>query len=225
VLLGALACAAGCKASVRGNVNVGARAQVAEFDEPLDPTAQSTTPAEPDEGAPAYALLGARHDVRLSASGQPNCACLAVALGQPNDPAFDWQSIVPKTNPETQLVIALSADGIECAAAPKDSLGASYWGWRREGDHVVVLVENARFGRPLTAGGVIPKPMGEGQVWVRAAGKDVPYGRPLDTTRKDCRIGNPGAPRTSALSPDEDPRDDVGPMHSEEPDDEFVPAD
>jgi hypothetical protein len=42
---------------------------------------------------------------------------------------------------------------------------------------------------------VIPKPLGSGQVYVRPANKKVPYGRPLNTTDKLCKIGNPGPAR------------------------------
>ncbi len=226
LVVAAVALGPSCKASVSADVGVSSKEQVADFDQPIDPA--TTTHAEAEDTTPVYALLGARHDLRLGGSGgtrQATCRCLAAALGQAGDAAFEWQSVPPKTNPDTQLVIALASDGLECPGEPKDSLGASYWGYRRNGDDIVVLIETARFGRPMTGGAVIPKPMGEGQVYVRPAGKSVPYGKPLDATQKDCKIGNPGPPRTSAPSIEETEGDDDVPVKSEDDDDEFIPTD
>jgi hypothetical protein len=93
----------------------------------------------------------------------------------------------------------LSSDGQTCKGEPKDSLGASYWGYRISGNDVVVLVEAAHGGRPLTSGAVIPKPVGPGQVYVAPASKKLPYGRPL-TGGGMCKIGNPGGSRTAPFS-------------------------
>ncbi|HEY3233721.1 MAG TPA: hypothetical protein VGJ84_03335 [Polyangiaceae bacterium] len=151
------------------------------------------------------ALLGARHDLRISADRlAPSCTCLAVVVGQSNDARLSWQSGAPSTDPGTQLVIALSSQGEPCQREPEGSLGASYWGYKWSGNDVIVFVESARHGRPVTRGAIIPKPTGEGQVYVQATGPHVPYGRPLSGKGKRCKVGNPGPPRTAPPTPDEE---------------------
>jgi hypothetical protein len=180
----ALAC--GCKASASASVKTAKADEEANFDEPA-----STNLASPAAAPGAdVALLGARHDLRLAASGKsPTCSCLAVALGMPNDPAIAWRSLVPQIDPASELVIALSSEGQSCPSAPKDSLGASYWGYKQVGSDVIVVVEAARSGRPVTGGAIIPKPIGDGQVYVQPLTKNLPYGRPLNATDKLCRVG------------------------------------
>jgi hypothetical protein len=141
-------------------------------------------------------LLGARHDLKLSpGKGNASCTCLAVALGGSRSAGMQWSAAPPELNEASQLSIALSSEGAgECKDEPKGSLGASYWGYRISGNDVVVLVEAARGGRPMTSGAVIPKPVGNGQVWVAPASKKVPYGRALEG-KGACKIGNPGPAR------------------------------
>lgn len=191
--------ACGCHASVKGHVNASGDEQVqgqANVDETPTEPASSAAPAssaKPRQAAVAgsapQALLGARHDLRLAA-GQKTavCSCLAVSVGQPTSSAFAWESTPPVTDPDTQLVIALSSNGVPCAEQPKDSLGASYWGYRTRHGDVIVEVEEARFGRPVTSGAIIPKPAEGGHVYVRPTRKSVPYGRPLDKSGRDCRV-------------------------------------
>jgi hypothetical protein len=124
---------------------------------------------------------------------------LAVALGGARSSGMVWGAVPPELDDGTQLTIALSSDGQACKGEPKKSLGASYWGYRLRGNDVVVLVEAARGGRPLTAGAVIPKPVGAGQVYVAPASKTLPYGRPLEG-KGWCKIGNPGQTRTVPFS-------------------------
>jgi hypothetical protein len=141
-------------------------------------------------------LLGARHDLHLtSGKGTASCQCLAVALGGSSSAGMAWSAGAPRLDESTQLSIALSSEGQACKDEPQKSLGASYWGYRISGNDVVVLVEAARGGRPLTNGAVIPKPVGPGQVFVAPASKKLPYGRPLDG-KGLCKIGNPGRERT-----------------------------
>ncbi len=183
----------GCKASASASLNTSA-----DVDSTGD-EAPATESLAPTSSAPAadIALLGARHDLRYSGAPTATCRCLATALGQANDAGISWRSQVPELDPSTQLVIALSSDGIPCPEAPKDSLGASYWGYRIAGDDVVVVVESARYGRPVTGGAIIPKPPGSGRVLVEPLGGSVPYGRPLAAGEKRCVLGNPG-PRAAA---------------------------
>ena len=145
-------------------------------------------------------LLGARHDLKLrSDKASASCQCLAVALGGARSSGMVWSAAPPEIDDATQLTLALSSEGQECQGAPKDSLGASYWGYRISGNDVVVLVESARGGRPLTSGAVIPRPVGPGQVFVAPASRKVPYGRPVDG-KGLCKIGNPGQVRTGAFT-------------------------
>lgn len=147
-------------------------------------------------------LLGARHDLQLDAGkATASCQCLSVALGNAQSPGMAWSTDPPVIDAGTQLSIALSSAGQACKDEPKKSLGASYWGYRISGDNVVVLVEAARDGRPLTNGAIIPKPVGQGQVFVAPASKKLPYGRALAGDDKGlCKIGNPGAARTAPFS-------------------------
>lgn len=197
--------ASGCRvnASAKGNLNTGKK-QDDSFDEEPPPQGQSQAEQLPSE----YALLGARHDLRLAPDKKaPVCSCLAVALGAPADASFAWDGPAPTVDPETQLVVALSSEGIACAGS-KEDLGVSYWGYRQSGDDVIVIVENARGGRPITAGAVIPKPLGNGQVYVRPAHKKVPFGKPLNTADKLCKVGNPGPARTGAPPKQEEEEQD-----------------
>jgi hypothetical protein len=145
-------------------------------------------------------LLGARHDLKLQpGKGTASCECLSVALGTSRDSSMLWSSTPPSIDDSTQLTIALSSDGQACKGEPKGSLGASYWGYRISGNDVVVLVESARGGHPLTSGAVIPRPVGNGQVYVKPASKRLPYGR-APQGKGLCKIGNPGQVRSSAFT-------------------------
>ena len=145
-------------------------------------------------------LLGARHDLKLKpGKGTASCECLSVALGGARSGGMTWSAVPPAIDEGTQLSIALSSDGQTCKGEPKQSLGASYWGYRISGNNVIVVVEAARGGRPLTNGAIIPKPVGPGQVFVAPASKKLPYGRPLEG-KGLCKIGNPGQVRTADFS-------------------------
>jgi hypothetical protein len=173
--IAALGVVSACKASVEAEARTSA--QVATEGE-------TSGPDEASDGAQALgeasnqdnseiALAGARPDLSLANARAANaCQCLAVAVGQPNDPLFAWQSGAPTTDPATQAVIALSSEGSSCG----EGAGASYWGYRREGENVVVLVENARAGRPVIQGAIVPRPQGSGQILVRPLTRQVPYG-------------------------------------------------
>ena len=145
-------------------------------------------------------LLGARHDLKLQpGKGTASCQCLSVALGAARSGAMQWSTSPPNIDESTQLTIALTSEGVECKGEPKGSLGASYWGYRISGNDVVVLVESATGGHPLTSGAVIPRPVGNGQVYVKPAKKKLPYGRPLDG-KGLCKIGNPGQARSTPFT-------------------------
>ncbi|MFO0568473.1 MAG: hypothetical protein U0263_22620 [Polyangiaceae bacterium] len=187
--------ASGCRVSASANANLNTGKKSEEFEDEPPVQGQDQADQLPNE----YALLGARHDLSLAADKRSAvCSCLAVALGSPGDAAFKWEGPAPAIDAETQLVIALTSEGVACDKAKPDQLGASYWGYKLSGDDVIVTIENAKNGRPVTAGAIIPKPVGNGQVYVRPASKAVPYGRPLQTSDKVCKVGNPGPARTIA---------------------------
>jgi hypothetical protein len=202
----------GCKGSVSAEANVGdegakARAQAemsesSEAEGELNRRALSATAqqAADVEAASRRVLLGARHDLKLqSGKATTSCQCLAVALGAASESGMAWSGGAPQLDASTQLSIALSSEGQPCQDEPKQSLGASYWGYRLSGNDVVVLVEAARAGRPQTSGAIIPKPVGSGQVFVAPASSRLPYGRPLEG-KGMCKIGNPGPARTAPFS-------------------------
>lgn len=198
----------GCKASVSGEAHIGGEAkeeEIPDFDKPLDTPVEAQAEFEESE-SDDYALLGARQDLSFEGAPKARCACLAVALGQPGDPEFGWATEKPKLNTSTELVIALSSHGIDCPGAPEGSLGASYWGYKTEGNNVVVIVEEAHEGRPVTAGAVIPRPGPDGSVYVKPITKKVPYGRALDGGAQ-CLIGNPGAPAAAPPSSEIEPEE------------------
>jgi hypothetical protein len=136
------------------------------------------------------ALIGARQDLGYRGPPSTTCSCLAVALGQPGDPAFHWSGPVPKTDPNSEVVIALTSAGQSCPAAAPQSLGASYWGYEVVGSDVIVVVEPAMPGRPIASGAIIPRPVTGGQVYVRPSANTVPYGK-----------GSTGAPRCAIRLP------------------------
>jgi len=192
----ALVVASACKASVNAEakMGVGEEETATDIEEPLA-SASTEGPiraAEP-AGDAAPALLGARPDLRLAPGKQTKmCRCLALAAGVPSDPAFLWEAQVPAIDPDTELVIAFSSVGAECADEPKDSLGASYWGYQTRAQDVVVLVECARSGRPVTTGAIIPRPAEGGHVYVRPVDVSVPYARADKDSQAACELNLPG---------------------------------
>jgi hypothetical protein len=211
--IGALSLGISCQASVQGDASATLAADQAEADADLDAEVRQerATTAAPEggdatvemEGTGEGPLLGARHDLTLAADRAPiTCSCLKLGLGAPSDAAFRWKGTPPVIDRESQLIVGLTSEGMTCNQ-PKGSLGASYWGYRRSGNDVVVFVESAVKGRPLTAGAIIPKPFGDGQVFAAPAFKHEPYGRgPKGEAR--CKLGNPGPPRSSPPPPSDE---------------------
>jgi hypothetical protein len=199
----------GCHASVQANANASTSGQ---SDAELEAEVQKERAAAPPEGTAApkpgappsgdRPLLGARTDLSLVPAQVPGqCSCLRVVLGSATLGAFRWKGERPAVDDQTQLVVALSSEGSGCEN-PKGSLGASYWGYRRSGEDIVVYVENGVTGRPVATGAIIPKPFGQGQVYVAPVTKKVPFGKAPEG-KGSCKIGNPGAPRTVPVGPDE----------------------
>lgn len=188
----------GCKASASASLKTSGDIDTISDEAPLD---ESVTAAPASPATAEIALLGARHDVRYTGPATATCRCLAVALGHASDPGIAWRSQAPELDPTTQLVIALSSEGLACPDAPKDSFGASYWGYRVAGNDVVVVVESARDGRPVTSGAIIPKPAAGGRVLIEPLQGRGPYGQPLTAGERRCALGNPGPPRPAGAPP------------------------
>lgn len=148
-------------------------------------TAASATPSQPTSPTASQetALLGARHDLTLQ-STTAACQCLAVVLGQPSSTGIVWTGRRPVINPQTQLVIALGSDGVPCSEAGP---GASYWGYETKDGNVIVKVEAAVAGRPVTHGAIIPRPAEGKQVFIEPVEK-IPYGKGLRGEAR-CALG------------------------------------
>jgi hypothetical protein len=195
-----LCCLTGCRASVNaqahGRLDTDVQGDIEATSHPAafaEPERQRVAPSERELAGKARpsgsALLGARHDLRPAESvTTPVCSCLIAVVGQPGDPRLRWLSTVPVADPQSQLVIALTSLGLACENEPADSLGASYWGYRARGEDVVVVVEPARFGRPVTTGAIVPKPTGAGRILIEPLDAKTPYGRPLDGSVGACRV-------------------------------------
>lgn len=201
--------ALGCRASVQGDASVDTQSGADADLEAQVQAERSTDPSSPDAVAHALntgpgggkTLLGARRDLTLAAGeGGSPCTCVKVALGAANSSAFKWKGTAPAVDPEKQLVIALTSEGGGCPD-PKGGKGASYWGYSRSGDNIIVYVETAIKDRPVASGAVIPKPFGAGEVFMAPKG-GAPYGKPV-AGKGSCKIGNPGKQRTAPVTEDE----------------------
>lgn len=184
-----------CQASVQADAKVsvkGEEREAQDFDRPLE-TPPVVEPASDDAfTVEEFALLGARHDLNYNGPKTAVCQCLAVTLqDRATHESLQWELDVPRVEPTTQWIIALSSNDVECASPPPGTLGASYQGYGVDGNDVIVYVEALGEGRPMTSGAVIPRPQGGGSVFVEAAGAI--YGKPLGSKGKRCKIAAPGA--------------------------------
>lgn len=145
---------------------------------PPEPEAASATKSSPKPPPPptqGFALLGARHDLSPTPSAPLACRCLRGFAGQVNDAGFRWATKRPTIDPAAQVIVALSSEGVSCEdGAPP----ASYMGYVVEGEDIIIQIEEARPGRPVTRGAILPKPAGSGRILVSAS-KKLPYGKPL----------------------------------------------
>ena len=217
LLLGFLAL--GCGASMSADARMGAelngdtkveadataKGEVADRDRPLSQQEQARS-ALVEEPAPSadFALFGARHDFTVKdGSGATPCKCVAALLRPPSSGKLEWRGEMPKTKPETQLMVALVPDSGDCAGAPKGAGGASYWGYRVEGNDVIVLLEAWKTSRPRTLGAIVPRPPVGGQVYLSPVSRSLPYGTPASGPGGRCALGNPGPQRNQPLLPNE----------------------
>src|SRR3954454_2253555 len=73
----------------------------AEETRPLRETEELNAAGPPSSDAGSEALLGVRHDVVIAPSvpRDARCSCLAVVVGDPRDPKFEWQNGAPEVGP------------------------------------------------------------------------------------------------------------------------------
>jgi hypothetical protein len=197
--LALMACRASVSANASANVDKDGK-PIADYDKPLSP---KQLDEQGESGGVKYALLGARHDLNYAGEPKEDCRCLAVAAGQPNDARFSWEAAVPVVDQGSQLVVALTSQSIPCAKAKKNSMGASYQGYELDGANVVVVVEEAKAGRPLTAGGIVPKPGAGGALFLRPAEPILPYGKGLGAGEARCRLDFGPQPTAPAADTDD----------------------
>lgn len=195
--------AAGCAESVNANAPKRAKADaeagpedMTDLNKPVSPQALAAKPPAAIAITDAT-LLGARHDMTLVAErANAACACVKVGLGSAQSAAFAWQTTAPHLNDDIQLAFAMTSESMACSDEPKGASGASYWGYRIAGNDVIVYLEGVRAGRPRTTSAIIPKPVGDGKVYVAPATSKQPYGRPLSGKGERCEIGNVPTKRT-----------------------------
>jgi hypothetical protein len=113
-----------------------------------------------------------------SPSRKERCACLAVEVGEPRDPRFQWVAGAPEVGGEA-VAVALSSRGVTCPGgeADEEKRRPSIAAVDQEGADVIIVVEELPDGRPLAAGAVIPKPAKGGAIYVRGASARVPYAK------------------------------------------------
>ena len=141
------------------------------------PEAQPLTEGAAEGRSP---WVGVRHDLMLAPS--PNrkerCACLAVEVGEPKDPRFQWVAGAPEGTFDL-MVVALSARGVSCPGGNPDEekRRPSISAVDQEGNDIIIEVEELPDGRPLATGAVIPKLSSGGAIYVKPRSAVVPYGR------------------------------------------------
>lgn len=139
------------------------------------PEAQPITPTEQ-----ASAWVGVRHDLMLAPSPdrKERCNCLAVEVGEPKDPRFQWVAGAPETGSDV-MAVALSARGVPCPGgnADEEKRRPSISAVDEEGNDVIVEVEELPEGRPVATGAVIPRPRSGGGIYVKPRSGAVPYAR------------------------------------------------
>lgn len=180
----ALSWAVGCQASVNAEVKTASDEDnaFAELDEP-EPTPLQTTRAETaalaqpkgDREIETPALLGARHDLYLKAGQPAVCTCLAAAAGNASDRRFVWESQIPQTDNESQIVVAFSSVDQGCA----QQVHAAYRGYTQSGNDVIIAIEEAKEGRPALTGAIVPRPLPGGKLLIQPADTRLPFGKAL----------------------------------------------
>lgn len=156
------------------------------------------TPASQASQSDAQTWFGVRHDLSMKAGAPrtPACGCLAVEVGMPGKQAFQWDGQVPTIGPDA-TVVAISASGVPCAAeADEGKRRASISAVDRDGDDVLIEIEDLPEGRPLALGAIVPKPGPNGALYVQPRDSKVRW-VPQGAAKK-CRVRGPGAPSQGA---------------------------
>lgn len=133
-----------------------------------DDDAQTLVPAAKATQPDALTWFGVRHDLSMSASAPrtPACGCLAVEVGMPGKQAFQWDGEVPQIGADA-IVVAVSARGVDCPAEPDESKRrASISAVDRDGEDVLVEIEDLPEGRPLALGAIVPRPGPGGSLYI-----------------------------------------------------------
>jgi hypothetical protein len=191
-----------CQASVQADARMSTEANVdeTEKDDKVETKARAIPLETLTNSPPQRVLLGARRDLTLKSTADAvACRCVKVVLGPATAPQFGWQDALPPTLPDTQLVLAFEPEE-GCSGGPAGSNGASYWGYRIDGDDVIVVLEPLVKGPPRTVGAVLPRPPNDGQVYVAPVKAGLPSGLPLTGNGTRCVLGNPGPKRTTPFT-------------------------
>lgn len=152
----------------------GSRRQTTRLD-PYDNETQTLAPAAASATPDALTWFGVRHDLSMKPGTprQPVCGCVSVEVGMPGKQAFLWDGAVPLIGPDA-LVVAVSVRGVECAAEPDETKRrASISGVERDGDDVILEIEELPEGRPMALGAIIPKPGPSGALFLQPRDKKV----------------------------------------------------
>ncbi|MEZ4294441.1 MAG: hypothetical protein R3B70_05660 [Polyangiaceae bacterium] len=156
-------------------------------------------PASTPPTSDAQTWFGVRHDLSMNpaAPRTPACGCIAIESGMPGKQAFLWDGQVPSIGPDG-LVIAVSARGFPCPAEPDESRRRpSISGVTREGEDVIIELEDLPEGRPLALGAIIPKPGPTGALYLTPRDRKMKY-LPHGTDAR-CKVKSPVA--TASQSP------------------------
>ncbi len=153
--------------------------------------AHTLVPAAKASVPDALTWFGVRHDLSMSASAPrtPACGCLAVEVGMPGKQAFQWDGEVPVIGADA-IVLTVSARGVACPAEQDESKRrASISAVDREGEDVLVEIEDLPDGRPLALGAIVPRPGPSGSLYIVPRDSKVRW-VPQGASKK-CRVKSP----------------------------------
>ncbi len=171
----------------RASINVNTKTEANAVPETQEAAATAPTPPPPS-ALQETAYFGVARSLTLKPGQRaPACSCIDAVVGNANDPAFDWHGQAPQVGPDA-LVIALSAEGVQCASQGR---GPSIAAVELREHDVIVVIEEFRETRPLALGAIIPNPGAQGHVYLHPRGH-VPYARSLANTGRHgnyCRVG------------------------------------
>jgi len=189
-----------CKASVNVQAKTGP-------EEPQDQEVPSQAASREDtvkEGAAATDYFGVARGLTLKPGLPAACSCVAAAVGYPGNDEFKWRGEPPKVA-DDGLVVAIGTDGIQC---DKQGPGPSIHAIDRDGDDVIVVLEDWQQARPQALGAIVPNPGANGHVYLRTHGKNGIYGRPLAAGdghhHNLCRIGQGKGVANVTIAPKND---------------------